>query len=124
MFQTKVVEKIKTHILCSVFFFNRAVYKIMWKNILSWADHRPQYGSFALHAGYLRLQIPTVRLAHYNNACMNTPHCYVIRTVNCVSCSFFKTDCPAPESNIAIVGNLSRLTSSRVTSPVSVPRTT
>ena len=32
MFQTKVVEKIKTRILCSIFFFeNRAVYEIMWK---------------------------------------------------------------------------------------------
>jgi len=36
MFQTKVVEKIKTHILCSVTFFsqNRAVYEIMWENIV------------------------------------------------------------------------------------------
>ena len=34
MFQTKAVEKIKTHILCSVTFFppeNRAVYEIMWE---------------------------------------------------------------------------------------------
>ena len=32
MFQTKVVEKIKIHILCSVIFFEyRAVYEIMWK---------------------------------------------------------------------------------------------
>ena len=32
MFHTKVVEKIKTHILCSVTFFgNRAVYEIMWE---------------------------------------------------------------------------------------------
>ena len=33
MFQTKVVENIKTHILCSVTFFpeNRAVCVIMWK---------------------------------------------------------------------------------------------
>jgi len=32
MFQAKVVEKIKTHILCSLTFFpeNRAVYDIMW----------------------------------------------------------------------------------------------
>jgi hypothetical protein len=33
MFQTKVVQKIKTHILCSVTFFyfeNHAVYEIMW----------------------------------------------------------------------------------------------
>ena len=37
MFQTKVVEKIKTHILCSVTFFfleNRAVYEKMWKNMV------------------------------------------------------------------------------------------
>jgi len=43
MFQTKVVEKIKTHILCSVIFFfleNRAVYEITWKNNLE--RDRPQ----------------------------------------------------------------------------------
>ena len=36
MFETKVVEKIKTHILRSIIFLleNRAVYKIMWKNIV------------------------------------------------------------------------------------------
>jgi len=36
MFQTKVVEGIKTHILCSITFFfeNRAIYEIMWKKIL------------------------------------------------------------------------------------------
>jgi hypothetical protein len=36
MLQTKVVEKIKTHLLCSITFFfeNRSVYEIMWKNIL------------------------------------------------------------------------------------------
>jgi len=33
MYATKVVEKIKTHVLCSVTFFgqNRAVCEIMWK---------------------------------------------------------------------------------------------
>jgi hypothetical protein len=32
MFYTKVVDKIKTHILCSITFVeNRAVYEIMWK---------------------------------------------------------------------------------------------
>jgi hypothetical protein len=35
MFQTKVVQKLKTHILCSVTLFeNLAVYEIMWKNIV------------------------------------------------------------------------------------------
>jgi hypothetical protein len=34
-FQTKVVEKIKTHILCSVTFFEtRSVYEEMWKNVV------------------------------------------------------------------------------------------
>jgi hypothetical protein len=32
MFQRKVVEKIKTHILWSNFFYKRAVYEIIWKN--------------------------------------------------------------------------------------------
>jgi len=45
MFQTKVVEKIKTHILCSITFFflsfeSDAVYEIMWKNIVGTV--RPQ----------------------------------------------------------------------------------
>ena len=31
-FQTKVVEKIKTHIFCTTIFLNRAVYETMWKN--------------------------------------------------------------------------------------------
>jgi len=41
MFWTKVVEKIKTHILCSVTFFdNLAVYEVMWINMVE--RGRPQ----------------------------------------------------------------------------------
>jgi len=42
MFQTNIVEKIKTHILYSVTFLkkNRAVYEIMWKNVVE--RGRPQ----------------------------------------------------------------------------------
>jgi len=49
MFQTKVVEKITTHILCSVtlFFDNRAVYEIMWKNIVQL--DRPQMTVGRMH---------------------------------------------------------------------------
>ena len=37
MFQTKVVEEIKIHVLCSVTFFdNRAVCEIIWKKY--WRD--------------------------------------------------------------------------------------
>jgi len=41
MFWAKIVEKIETKFLCSIIFFkNRAVYEIMWKNILQ--PDRPQ----------------------------------------------------------------------------------
>jgi hypothetical protein len=41
MFHINVVEKIESHILLSVIFFeNRAVYEIMWKNIVE--SDRPQ----------------------------------------------------------------------------------
>jgi hypothetical protein len=42
MFQTKVAEQIKTHISCSTTFSpeNRAVYEIMWKNMVE--PDRPQ----------------------------------------------------------------------------------
>ena len=41
MFQANVMEKLKTHILCSnIFFENRAVYEIMWKNTVE--PDRPQ----------------------------------------------------------------------------------
>jgi len=41
MLETKFVEKVKTHILCSVTFLeNRAVYEKMWKNIVE--RGRPQ----------------------------------------------------------------------------------
>jgi hypothetical protein len=54
MFQKKVVEKIKTRILCSVTFplENRAVYEIMWKNMVQ--PERPQmtiqYGAEKMQA--------------------------------------------------------------------------
>jgi len=41
MFHKNLVEKIKTHILCSVDFFeNRAIYEIMWNNTVE--RGRPQ----------------------------------------------------------------------------------
>jgi len=41
MFQAKVVEKIKTHILYSIFFLlNHTIYEIMWKNTVE--PGRPQ----------------------------------------------------------------------------------
>jgi hypothetical protein len=59
----KVVQKIHTHILYSVTFFseNRALYEIMWKNMVQ--PDRPrmtiQHSACVLYAGYLRLQTHT-----------------------------------------------------------------
>jgi len=53
MFQTKGVEKIKTHILCSVTFFRKSCR--LWDNVekmwYSPTDHRWQHGACALHDG-------------------------------------------------------------------------
>jgi len=98
IFQIKVVQKIKTHILCSVtfyFFEKRAVYEIMWKIQYSRRSHRWQYGACAFHAEYLRLQNDTLGIC--NTFCSSTanngatmPHytciaCLVIhvRTATC-----------------------------------------
>jgi len=50
MFQTKVVEKIKTHILCSITFENHAVYEITWENIVE--RGRPQMTIWRMRIAY------------------------------------------------------------------------
>ena len=61
MFWTKVVEKSKTHILCSIsWLFLRKCGKIL----SSWAGNRWQYGTCVLHAGY------SLRIC--NNYCFST----------------------------------------------------
>jgi len=58
MFQTKVVEKIYTHFLCTEMCFeDRAVYEIMWKNIVQPA--RPQVTIWSMRIICLRLQTHT-----------------------------------------------------------------
>jgi hypothetical protein len=86
MFQTKLVGKIKTRILCSATFFpeDHAVYEIMWKNAV--VPKRPQTTIWRMH---FACWVPkaTNTLSEYvnllfrcNNGCMNGPKCYVIRT--------------------------------------------
>ena len=51
MFDIKVVEKIKTRMLCSVTFpDNRAVYEIMSENMVEGPQMGIQYGASALRA--------------------------------------------------------------------------
>ena len=60
MLLTKLVKKIKTHLIFNKFhFFFSKIMPFMrqcGKTMLSWTGHRWQYGTCALHAGYLRLQ--------------------------------------------------------------------
>ena len=65
LFQTKVIKKIKTQILCSVTFFeNRTVYEIIWKNRLKPERSQMKYGACAFHAEYLKLQTHTPGIAN------------------------------------------------------------
>jgi len=49
---SKVLGNINTHIKFNNFFFyeNRAIYEIMWRNVVIRVVHRLQYGACALHA--------------------------------------------------------------------------
>jgi len=91
MFQTNFVEKIKTHFVG--FFWggggwleNRAIYEIMWKNIVEW--DRPQ---MTMRRMRIACWIPKTRnthseyvillLFHCSNCCTNVPLWYVTRLV-------------------------------------------
>jgi hypothetical protein len=86
MFQTKVVQKIKTHILYSVTYFRKSCrYEIMWH---SQTGHRWQY-----NAGYIRLKKHTQNKWHLlilycNNICTNAPQCNVYTYIVCIVASY------------------------------------
>jgi len=88
MFQTKVVEKIKTHVLCSVkflFFLIHAVYEIIWNNIVE--RGRPQMAMWRM---WIACSITKATNTHpeciillflWTNGCTKAPQCYVTRTL-------------------------------------------
>jgi len=94
MFETKVVEEVKTHIVFNNFFSgNGAFYKIMWKNIVERV--RPQMTILFMriacwitkatntHSEYIILiAFPLQR------CCKNAPECYII---HCLCCLVFFT---------------------------------
>jgi hypothetical protein len=88
MFQANLAQKLKKHTFCiqELFFENRSVYEIMWKNIVEpdrtqmtiwrtritcWIPKAPD-----AHSEYV---IPTV--FQCNNGCTKASQCYVIRTL-------------------------------------------
>jgi len=68
-------ENQNTHFVFIFFKENRAVYEIMWKNIVKPDDN---VRACALHAGYLKLH---TLLFHCNDGCTKSPRHYVIRTL-------------------------------------------
>ena len=95
MFQTKLVEKIKTLFLYSVTFFWKScrLWHNVEKTLYSVEGHVWQYGTCALHAGYLRLQIHTIRLCNthwFSTATLVAgKHLNVTLYLNCLSCLFY-----------------------------------
>ena len=84
----QVVEKMKTYNLCSITFFMETVPFRRWcgKVMQSWAGHRWQYSTWALHYEYLRLPAHThnilyLLLFHGNSGCTNVPQCYITHTL-------------------------------------------
>ena len=64
-FQTKVVEKTKTHILYAVTFFtseNRAVYEIMRKNIVEWGRPQMAVGRMRIECWILKVTNPHIQV--------------------------------------------------------------
>jgi hypothetical protein len=77
MFHTKVVEKIKTHILCSATFpKNRGVYEIMWENMAERDSSQMAIWRMRF-ACWLRKATETH--SRGNNVYKNAPECYPIR---------------------------------------------
>jgi len=97
IFQTEILENIKTYfVFCNFFFENRAIYEIMWKNILE--PNRPQMTIWSMlivismrHIVIQHTIICWIAMAtnthseyvillffHCNNGCRNAPQCYVI----------------------------------------------
>ena len=90
MFQTKVVEKIKTHVLCSVtlfFFENHSVYEIMWKKYCragQVTDDIMAHAHFTLGTSGYKHTL-TIRNTHYFSTasvvCSIAPQLNVIRNL-------------------------------------------
>jgi len=76
LFHTKAVEKIKTHILCSITFFspeNRTVYDIMWKNIV-------RRGRSQMAIWRMRISCWVTKPADTHSTC-NTDSCFTATRV-------------------------------------------
>jgi len=91
-FHTKIVENIKTHILCSVTFFRKS-YRLQ-DNVEKYRTEpdRPQMTIWRMRIAYVRLHLHTQNMYTYyfqgKIVCMHVPQYYVIRALPV----FFRND--------------------------------
>jgi hypothetical protein len=89
MFQKKVVEKMKTHILCSITFSeNRTINEIMSNNMAETGmpQMTSQHGAYALRAGLARLYALTrMHTPTRKHAYTKTCNTYCFSTARMVS---------------------------------------
>jgi hypothetical protein len=105
MFQIKVVEKIKTHVLCSVLFSRKSCR--LWDNVDKYYRGWQATDDIMVHAHcvldthraharahtHIHTQkMQYVLLSHRNNGCTNAPQCYVIRPLPASSYGEAETD--------------------------------
>jgi hypothetical protein len=103
MFQIKVVERIKTQILCSVTFFfkKHANYQMMWKIIVE--PDRPQMTVWSIHIAHW-LHTATKTHSEYVTVfafpwqqwlleCVSLLHLRVCCLSYCIECRFFRIEC-------------------------------
>jgi hypothetical protein len=82
MFQTKVVQILGTHILCSAIFFfeNRTIYNVGKYCITRQATDDMMHAHCILDTqDYTHSSCVTLTALLSNNGCTNAPHCYVPR---------------------------------------------
>jgi hypothetical protein len=94
MFQTKVVEKIETHILCSTTFSRKSC--LLCSIVEKYGEAGQATDNNTIRHMRIACCIPkatnthsqyVILLFHGNNGYANAPQCYVIRSLHCPSCT-------------------------------------
>ena len=85
MFRAKVVEKIKTHILFKKSFFNRAIYEVMWKNMVE--PDRTQTAITCRKDARIHTYITLNTYCFSTGTTVTLVHLSVTLHVQCLSCT-------------------------------------
>jgi hypothetical protein len=84
MFQANMLEKIKTHILCSITFINCTVYEIIWESTVE--PGRPQRIIGRMRIGYLRLQTFIIYSTYSFSTATKVAQTPAVLPYTCIAC--------------------------------------